>query len=467
MPDNDKKKNKKELKKDIQDNTDLTDEYMEKINESFYNMLKNPTNKEIEKHRLERDALISLWLGFLFEDFKNQLYASAQMGINEADRQLSKKGITKKVNDITKETYEGQVQARLNSDIEDIILTSQNIKINSENFIKELKTNPINYEFDKYKKISSELSADLIKRGITYYKDRANRQWNISKYIEMKTLTEKMGAQRLSFFTRAIQYGVDLVRIVHLNINPTCELCAPFEDKILSITGNTKGYLSLQDAQMYGLFHPRCDHVPEQLELAPTDKGNDGKIELNEANKKRKEYNEKRKEYDITTDKRINNISSPKNYKEYKKFGSFYNRGNELAQIIIKEKERNDDAVKYARKLFDENTLRAYYNIGELPEEAVNLLNSETNELKFSIDNLLKNIINHKDLDVNDYKKIFEIIKNPSKTRKSKKQNSKDVILFSNKNKQYYMLVVKTTANKKENFIKSFRKMGEEEYNGY
>ncbi len=157
----------------------------------------NNISDEIEKHRLERDALILLWLGFLFSDFKNQLYTSAQMGIDEADRQLSKKGITKKVNDITKETYEGQVQARLNSDIEDIILTSQNIKTNSENFIKELKTNPINYEFDKYKKISSELSADLIKRGITYYKDRANRQWDISKYIEMKTLTEKMGAQRL------------------------------------------------------------------------------------------------------------------------------------------------------------------------------------------------------------------------------------------------------------------------------
>ncbi len=218
---------------------------------------------------------------------------------------------------------------------------------------------------------------------------------------------------------------------------------------------------------MYGLFHHRCDHVPEQLELAPTDKGNDGKIELNEANKKRKEYNEKRKEYDITTDLRFNNISSPKNYKEYKRFGSFYNRGNELAQIIIKEKGRNDDAVKYARKLFDENTLRAYYNIGELPEEAVNLLNSETNELKFSIDNLLKNIINHKDLDFKDYKRIFKIIKKPSKTRKSKKQNFKDVILFSNKNKQYYMLVIKTTANKKENFIKSFRKMSEEEYNEY
>ena len=80
----------------------------------------------------------------------------------------------------------------------------------------------------------------------------------------MRTLTETMQAQRLAFFTRATQYGVDLVRVKHLNIHPTCELCAPFEGKILSINGNTPGYMTVEEARMQGLFHPNCDHITDQ-----------------------------------------------------------------------------------------------------------------------------------------------------------------------------------------------------------
>ena len=110
----------------------------------------------------------------------------------------------------------------------------------------------------------------------------------------MRTLTELVQGERLAFFTRATQYGVDLVRIVHMNLHPQCELCIPFNNKILSINGDTPGYMTIQDAAIQGLFHPNCDHIPEKLELAPTDNGGEGVIELSEANKKRAEYNKKK-----------------------------------------------------------------------------------------------------------------------------------------------------------------------------
>ena len=144
------------------------------------------------------------------------------------------------------------------------------------------------------KKIASDLAADFIEKGINFFYDRAGRKYSIAEYINMKVMTEAINAERIAFFTRAVQYGVDLVRIIHLNLHPTCELCAPFEGRILSIRGVTEGYMSLEEASMQGLFHPRCDHVGEELELAPTDNGNDGEIILNEANKKRYEYNKKR-----------------------------------------------------------------------------------------------------------------------------------------------------------------------------
>lgn len=284
---------KQTIETDIEENTDSTADYMDKINQSFFLMLKNPTDKEIEKHRKIRDALISLWLASLFKDFEEQLYNSAQKGIDEADKQLKAKNITEvKDKNITVDTFEKQVNDRQAADVEDITLTAQNIKTNSENVIKQLGT--VSYDNEKVKKISADLAADLMQRGISFFYDRAGRRWSIAEYINMKTMTETITAERLAFFTRAIQYGVDLVRIVHLNIHPTCELCAPFENKILSIRGDTPNYMTIQEAEMQGLFHPRCDHIPEQLELAPEDKGEEGKIELNEANKKRYEYNKKR-----------------------------------------------------------------------------------------------------------------------------------------------------------------------------
>ena len=278
---------KQTIETDIEENTDSTADYMNKINQSFFLMLKNPTDKETEKHRKIRDALISLWLASLFKDFEEQLYNSAQKGIDEADKQLKAKNITEVKNKkITAETFEKQVENRQLATVEEITLTSQSIKTNSERAIRTLTNNLAN---------AKQLAKELKEQKITYFYDRAGRAWDIEKYINMKTMTETITAERLAFFTRAIQYGVDLVRIVHLNIHPTCELCAPFENKILSIRGDTPNYMTIQEAEMQGLFHPRCDHIPEQLELAPEDNGEDGIINLNEANNKRYKYNKKRR----------------------------------------------------------------------------------------------------------------------------------------------------------------------------
>lgn len=286
---------KQDFQEDIKSDTDLTSDYMEQINQSFRQMLKNPTDKEIERHRKIRDALIAAWLASIFKNIDEQLYIFAQRGIDEADKQLNKKNITEvKEKNITVKTYENQVKQRQTSNEEDIILVSQSIKTNSENIINQLVSSPVVNTFEEKKTIASDLAADLVEKGISFFYDRAGRRYSIAEYINMKVMTETINAERIAFFTRAVQYGVDLVRIIHLNLHPTCELCAPFEGRILSIRGVTEGYMSLEEASMQGLFHPRCDHIPEELELAPTDNGKDGEITLNETNKKRYEYNQKR-----------------------------------------------------------------------------------------------------------------------------------------------------------------------------
>ena len=317
---------KQTIETDIEENTDSTADYMDKINQSFFLMLKNPTDKEIEKHRKIRDALIALWLASLFKDFEEQLYNSAQKGIDEADKQLKAKNITEvKDKNITVDTFERQVENRQLAAVEEITLTSQSIKTNSERVIKTLTNNLAD---------AKQLAAELKEQKITYFNDRAGRAWDIEKYINMKTLTETMQAWRLGFFTRCIQYGEDLVRVVHAGISPCCELCAPFENKILSVTGYSPNYLSLASAEAYGLHHPNCDHYEEAFEIAPEYKGNESNIILNEANQKRYDYNVKNAGRELIPDKDLLTVNPKINDKVVE--GRYTNNGIDKLREIDK-----------------------------------------------------------------------------------------------------------------------------------
>lgn len=281
---------KKDIEKQVNENYSATVDYMEQLNKALELAIKD--EKERKKQEQINDALLSAWLALMFANLEDDLYNSAQIGIDEADKQLKAKNITTIVDkNITSETYDKQVQARLESVKSDLITVAEEIKSNSKSIIRNIE-NTITKE--QQKKLADDLLKVLKENGVTFFFDKAGRKWKIENYVKMRTMTETVQAQRVAFFTRGVQYDVDLVRIKHLNIHSTCQLCAPFENKILSITGNTSGYMTIQEASLQGLFHPNCDHIPEDLELAPTDKGDEGKIELNEENKKRFKYNKKR-----------------------------------------------------------------------------------------------------------------------------------------------------------------------------
>lgn len=283
------------IKEIINEGENKTDSFMQKVNKSLFDMLKNPTDEQIKKFRDTRDALLVGWLLAMMEDAKPNFYQAAQIGIDVADAQLKEKGINEVKNKkIKKETFTSKIDSRINSLQQDLTAITESIRANSEKIIKELKSSPTANTLQEQKKISADLVSQLQEKGITFFTDKIGRKTPIEKYVRMRVFTDSVTIQRTSYFVRAIQYGVDLVRIIHLNIHPTCELCAPFEGKILSINGDEEGYMTLEEAENFGLFHPNCDHVPEELELAPEDKGGEGIIKLNEANQKRAEYNNKK-----------------------------------------------------------------------------------------------------------------------------------------------------------------------------
>ena len=294
---------KEEVKENVQSNYDATVDYMQQINNSFIAALEDEKKKK--KHEQTMDAVLSLWLSLLFENFTNDIYTSAQIGIDIADKQLKELEITTVADKgITAETFEKQCQARIDSVKNDLITLANEIKGNSSSMFSTLAIAITN---EQREQLAAQLLKVLKENGISFFYDKAGRKWKIENYVKMRTMTELVQAQRMSFFTRATQFGVDLVRIKHLNLHPTCELCAPFNNKILSINGNTPGYMTIQEAAMQGLFHPNCDHVPEEFELVTEkmprkmkkkykkDLEEERNINLNEANEKRAKYNAKKK----------------------------------------------------------------------------------------------------------------------------------------------------------------------------
>jgi hypothetical protein len=96
-------------------------------------------------------------------------------------------------------------------------------------------------------------------KGITSFVDKAGRRWEMASYAEMATRTTTARAAIQGHIDRQTQAGRDLVIVSSHGV--TCPICRPWEGKVLSISGNTPGYTSLESAKSAGLFHPNCKHT--------------------------------------------------------------------------------------------------------------------------------------------------------------------------------------------------------------
>lgn len=101
-------------------------------------------------------------------------------------------------------------------------------------------------------------------RGVTSFTDRSGRQWSMTSYTEMSTRTAARRAQWQGHSEQLQALGQDLVQVS--DHSQECELCRPWEGKILSLTGaprldGVRADGTLADAQAAGLGHPGCRHT--------------------------------------------------------------------------------------------------------------------------------------------------------------------------------------------------------------
>ena len=96
-------------------------------------------------------------------------------------------------------------------------------------------------------------------RGITGFVDKAGRSWDMGSYAEMATRSAVIRSSVAGKLEKFAAAGEDLV--VVSDHWEECDLCREWEGKVLSRSGSTPGYPTVDEAEAEGLFHTNCRHT--------------------------------------------------------------------------------------------------------------------------------------------------------------------------------------------------------------
>lgn len=124
----------------------------------------------------------------------------------------------------------------------------------------------------------------MARDGMGFFVDKAGRHWGLDTYADMSVRTATTRALLAGHTDTMVANGVDLV-VVSSHPRPA-PVCAPYERKVLSLTGKfPKGRNAINDqifnvvatmaeAEAAGLHHPNCRHrhsafVPGFTDLTP------------------------------------------------------------------------------------------------------------------------------------------------------------------------------------------------------
>jgi hypothetical protein len=112
--------------------------------------------------------------------------------------------------------------------------------------------------------VRKQIKGVLQERGLITLVDRGGREWSLDRYAEMLYRTKSVEARNRGMVNRMVENEYDLVQVSNHG-SSSCPMCAPWQGRILSMTGATKGYPTMATAQSEGLFHPNCRHAVNAL----------------------------------------------------------------------------------------------------------------------------------------------------------------------------------------------------------
>lgn len=113
--------------------------------------------------------------------------------------------------------------------------------------------------YETWQQARRKILEEVTGRGIFGFVDRAGKKWSMKTYAEMLSRTALMEVHNEAQWREFRAHDEDLI-VISFHTG-TCPRCAPWAGKVLSLTGQTSGYPTLDDAKAGGLFHPRCRHA--------------------------------------------------------------------------------------------------------------------------------------------------------------------------------------------------------------
>ena len=109
------------------------------------------------------------------------------------------------------------------------------------------------------RQVTAELLTRLESRPEGFkFVDAGNRVWDSRAYCEMLARTTLLNTSRQEYLDTCAQNGADVVMVTVSG--HCCDKCAEWENRLLSISGATKGLPTVEEATAAGLFHPNCTH---------------------------------------------------------------------------------------------------------------------------------------------------------------------------------------------------------------
>ncbi len=181
-------------------------------------------------------------------------------GLKNADAMLKDAGVTLKAGFGAIHQQAAQVLAENTFQrLEDVVqvIGRQVNDIYRELALENVRGTVVGY--DTWKQTARRFREQLAERGVTGFKDRSGRMWNMRTYTEMVARTTTQQAHTEGTLNRLSEQGHDL--IIVSRHKGACSLCAPWEGKVLSISGKTKGYPTFAEAKAAGLMHCNCRHA--------------------------------------------------------------------------------------------------------------------------------------------------------------------------------------------------------------
>ena len=218
---------------------------------------------------------------FIETEIPEQYRAGAVDAIKQLDKVGGEASVTTGFNVVHKQVIEALVDETGKSFAEAMSGVNRNIIQTINQSVKDQISQDIatgRIAGDTTRAIKGEVLQRFKENGFTALKSKPftnkngtviQQTWDLETYTGMLIQTKTTEARNRGLVNRMVENTWDLVQV---SAHGASDACGDWEGKILSISGETPGYPTLDSAKSSGLFHPNCRHAinvinPEIAEL--------------------------------------------------------------------------------------------------------------------------------------------------------------------------------------------------------